>query len=136
MLRQFNSKSSLILESSLNNLLIVEDNLFVRKNIFKATKSIKSIGSIKQAESLTEAISLFKNTSFELVVLDLKLPDGNGVELLKMFKENKIETKVLVFSMSTELKKTCLRYGAFAFFDKAKDFDNLIEVIKKPELKN
>jgi DNA-binding NarL/FixJ family response regulator len=60
----------------------------------------------------------------------LKLPDGNGIQLLKLLKDKKIETKVFVFSISTELKRVCLKYGAFAFFDKAKGFDELIAALK------
>jgi len=118
------------LRPTLNNLLIVEDNPFIGKKIFKAAIEL-SIEDIRLTESLQEAISFLNDTNFEFVVLDLRLPDGNGVELLKWLKEKKIETKVFVFSISTELKQICLKYGAFAFFDKAKDFDELIEAIKK-----
>ena len=66
-----------------------------------------------------------------MIILDLNLPDGNGIELLKWVKEKQIETKVYVFSTSIELKLLCLKYGTFAFFDKAKDFNKLIETLKK-----
>ncbi|MCI2229375.1 response regulator [Polaribacter sp. MSW13] len=115
----------------MNNLLILEDNSFVRNNIFDAIKDTRSVGEIQQTESLKEAISLLDDTNFELIILDIKLPDGYGIELLKVLKERQIKTKVFVFSMSTELKKTCLKYGAEAFFDKAKDFNKLVEAIKK-----
>ena len=82
------------------------------------------------------ATSFFKKTNFEFVVLDLSLPDGNGLELLKWFEEKKIRTKVFVFSASIELKRICLRYGASAFYDKAQDFDDLIEALKNESLKS
>jgi len=116
----------LTFRATLNNLLIVEDNLFIGKEIFNATKKLSNIEDVLLAKSLQEAISIFKETRFDIVILDLKLPDGNGIELLKLLKE----TKVLVFSISTELKQTCLNHGAFAFYDKAKEFDKLIEAIK------
>ncbi|PQJ68946.1 response regulator [Polaribacter butkevichii] len=117
------------MKSIKNNLLIVEDNSFVGKCITDAANEISSIGDIHVIESLQGAISLFEDTIFDLVILDLKLPDGHGIELLKILKEKQIETKVFVFSVSTELKTFCLKYGALAFFDKAKDFDKLIEAI-------
>lgn len=120
----------MILKSKLNNLLIVEDSPFIGQKIFNATKDLSTIENIRVTESLQEAISFFDNTNFHLVILDLRLPDGNGIELLKWLKEKPIETKVFVFSISTELKRICLKYGAHAFFDKAKDFDKLIEAIK------
>ena len=114
-----------------SNLLIVEDNSFIRNNLLKAAKSISSIDEICFATSLQEAISLLKEIDFKLIILDLKLPDGSGLEILKAQKEKESETKVFVFSISTELKRICLKYGAVAFFDKATDFDKLIKVIKK-----
>lgn len=125
----------MILKSTLNNLLIVEDNPFIGNKIFNAAKELSSIEDTRLTESLQKAISILTTTNFKLVVLDLNLPDGNGIELLKWFNEKQIETKVFVFSASIELKRICLKYGAFAFFDKAKDFDKLIEALKNTELK-
>ncbi len=118
------------MDSKLNNLLIVEDNSFIKKEIFNATKEFSSIGEIKLSETLQKAIFYITNTKFEIIILDLKLPDGNGIELLKFLKEKHIKAKVFIFSMSTELKSICLKCGAFAFFDKANDFDKLLESIK------
>ena len=126
-----NKESTRILKSILNNLLIIEDNSFIRRNIYTATKEISSIREICLAKSLQEAISLLKKTQFKLIVLDLKLPDGNGFEILKMFKDKQVETKIFVFTISTELKRICLKYGAFAFYDKSTDFDQLMEALKK-----
>ncbi|MFN0728376.1 response regulator [Polaribacter gochangensis] len=119
------------MKNTSNNLLIVEDNSFIGKKILKATKELNTIVDIRLAESIQEAIAFLNEMKFKFLILDLKLPDGNGIEILKHFKEKKIEKKVFVFSISTELKNICLKYGASAFFDKSKDFDKLIEAIKK-----
>ncbi len=117
-------------KQTLNKILIVEDNLFIGESIFNIVKEQTEIKDIHLTASLKEAFSFMNNVSFKLIILDLNLPDGNGIELLKKIKEEQIETKVLVFSISTELKRISLKYGAFAFFDKAKDFDKLIETIQ------
>ena len=119
------------MKTSFYNLLIVEDNPFIGEKIATAAKDVSGIKEIRLTASLQEAITFLNETKVELVTLDLNLPDGNGIELLKWFKEKQIETKVFVFSTSTELKRICLRYGASAFYDKSKDFDELIETIKK-----
>jgi response regulator of citrate/malate metabolism len=119
------------LNLALNNLLIVEDNFFIGKSVVSAVKKINSIGDVCLTESLQEAISFFDNNYFELVILDLKLPDGNGLELLKILKEKQIKTKVFVFSISKELKFFTLKNGASAFFDNATFFDDLFEAVKK-----
>jgi response regulator of citrate/malate metabolism len=68
-----------MLNSTLNNLLIVEDNPFIGKGIFNAAKELSGIEQIHLTESLQEAISFLNETNFELVILDLNLPDGNGI---------------------------------------------------------
>lgn len=120
----------MVLDSTLTDLLIVEDNPFIGESIVNATKEYSGIGALHLTETLQEAISFLNVTNFGVIVLDLNLPDGSGLELLKIIKEKKIKTKVFVFSVNTELKNICLRYGASAFFDKANDFDKLIETIK------
>lgn len=114
----------------MNNLLIVEDNTFIRKEIFNAAKKINTIEDIHAVESLQEAISVLSNYNIKLITLDLNLPDGNGLELLRWSREKHIVTKILVFSSSIELKQFCLNYGVFAFYDKNKDFEALIEALQ------
>lgn len=118
------------MEPILNNILIVEDNAFIGKSIFNAVKNVKGIGDVCLTETIEEALSFVNKSNFELVILDLNLPDGNGLEVLKKLKEKQIETKIFIFSTSIELKRICLKHGALAFFDKATDFDKLIQTIK------
>lgn len=125
-----------ILKITMQNVLIVEDNAFIAKSIANASKKIRSIGNLHLTTSLQKAITLISNTDINLIILDLNLQDGNGLDLLKILKEKKIEKKVLVFSSDIHLKTMCLKYGAFAFFDKANDFDELIETIKNNHLEN
>ena len=120
----------MVLEPTLTDLLIVEDNPFIGESIVNAAKEHSGIGTLRLTETLQEAITFLNTTNFGVIVLDLNLPDGSGLELLKIIKEEKIKTKVFVFSVNTELKNICLRYGAAAFFDKSNDFDKLIETIK------
>ncbi|WP_189663316.1 MULTISPECIES: response regulator [unclassified Polaribacter] len=120
------------MKSTVNNLLIVEDNPFISESIADGIKDYVGVRNLKLAVSLQEAISFLNDVQFELIILDLNLQDGNGIELLKWIKERQYKTKVLVFSISTAFEKKCLQLGAFAFFDKAKDFDKLIDTIKNP----
>ena len=110
-------------------MLIVEDNPLIGEKILIASKKIYPSRNIQLTQTLHEAISFLKETDVDIVTLDLSLPDGNGIELLKWFRENNKLPKVYVFSTSLELKRTCLRYGAQNFFDKSSDFEKLIDTI-------
>lgn len=113
----------------LNTLLIVEDNELIRNSLVDAIKKNTLVENLHLSTTLNEAFALLESENFNLIILDLNLPDGSGLDLLKTLKEKKSNIKVLVFSTNTHLKRVCLKYGAFAFFDKADDFDNLIEAI-------
>ncbi|GAB7256949.1 response regulator [Polaribacter sp. OB-PA-B3] len=117
-------------------MLIVEDNPLIGEKILKASKNIHPLKNIKLTATLKEAISFLEKNNVDIITLDLSLPDGNGIELLKWFKEKNNLPKVYVFSTSKELKRTCLRYGALGFFDKSTDFDNLIKTIETSDIDN
>lgn len=65
----------------IKKILIVEDDLSLSNGIAIALKD--SNISFSQAESLKSAWAAINNTVFDLIILDLNLPDGNGLDFLK-----------------------------------------------------
>ena len=118
------------METQEKKVLIIEDNALIAEGISKAISIENYPIKKKLTDKIKEAINLLNKNKFELIILDLSLPDGNGLEILKMLKEKKSKKKVLVFSTNIHLKRICLKYGAYAFFDKATDFDELINTSK------
>lgn len=112
------------------NLLLVEDDFEISKKLFTTFKDLNSIDVVDVSENVKEGIEKLSTSKYDILILDLNLPDGNGIEVLKWVKEKKIAIKVFIFSLNTELKKICLRLGADQFFDKSNDFDSLLEHIK------
>ncbi len=118
------------METQEKKVLIVEDNPIIAKGIANAISVENYTIKKKLADKIQDAICLLNADKFELIILDLSLPDGSGLEVLKMLNEKKVEKNVLVFSTNIHLKRICLKYGAFAVFDKATDFDELIKTSK------
>jgi response regulator of citrate/malate metabolism len=113
-----------------SNLLVIEDNTYIGEKIVDASKKIQGICDIKLSKTLKEAFAFLKELNFDTITLDLSLPDGSGIEVLKWLKKENLNKQVFVFSTNTELENICLRYGATAFFDKANGFDDLINTIE------
>ena len=111
-------------------MLIVEDNAIIAEGISKAISIENYTIKKKLTDKIKDAINLLNTHMFQLIILDLSLPDGSGLEILKMLNEKKVEKNVLVFSTNIHLKRICLKYGAYAFFDKATDFDELVKTSK------
>jgi CheY-like chemotaxis protein len=69
----------------------------------------------------------------EVMILDLKMPGIDGIEVLKRVKQTRPEIEVIILTGhgSTDDRETCLRLGAFAYLQKPVDIDVLTETLKK-----
>src|SRR5437868_2080583 len=67
-----------------------------------------------------EAVELVKKYKPELVMLDIRLPDKSGVEVLKEIKKEQPETDVIMISAHADIKLAveCMRLGAYDFLEK------------------
>jgi two-component system, OmpR family, response regulator CpxR len=69
----------------------------------------------------------------EVMILDLKMPGIDGIEVLKRVKQTRPEIEVLILTGhgSEEDRETCLRLGAFAYLRKPVDIDVLTETLRR-----
>ena len=81
------------------------------------------------------ALQLVKDHTFEIVLLDYKLPDTDGLTVLKKLKEMNPEIQVIMITAfgSIENAVTALKAGAFEYLTKPIDLDDLFFKIKKVE---
>ncbi|MCP4155916.1 MAG: sigma-54-dependent Fis family transcriptional regulator [bacterium] len=111
-------------------LLIVEDDRFLRnsvKNLLPADAF-----TITEAESITLGREALSNETFDLVLLDLSLPDGNGLELVKQFSgEYKNRMIILTGTASIQIAVTAMKSGVFDFLEKPVNPDRLITTLQK-----
>lgn len=117
------------------NLLIIEDEFNIRDWLKKRLDKTEGIDNLIFANDYFEALDALKTQTLEIVILDLSLPGGNGINLLKKIRAEKRNCTVYVFSVNSELKNACLRMGADEFFDKTTESELLIEAIENFELK-
>ncbi|WP_022663593.1 response regulator [Desulfospira joergensenii] len=84
-----------------------------------------------------EALDFTEAEDTQVMVLDLKMPGIDGVEVLKRIKQTQPDIEVIILTgHGTEKdKKTCLEMGAFAYLQKPADIDLLTETMKKAHAK-
>ena len=111
-------------------LLIVEDNstLIVAYQEYMRHEHYQ----IKYAETGTEAMGYIKKTVPDVILLDLGLPDMNGMEILKYVNEKKLPCTVVVVTAqgSIDVAVEAMRYKAFDFVEKPFDGQRLIVTIR------
>lgn len=107
--------------------LIVEDSQLLRDRAVEELAGIVGKAAIIQAGSVNEARSQLLEHRPEIVILDLLLPDGYGLELFTTLREIRLPAQVVVMTSepSEYLKRKALQLGARCFFDKMKDFDQV-----------
>jgi len=113
--------------------LIADDSEILRSRLIEMLSEFKEIEIVGQTGYVQEAIKLIKELIPDVVILDIRLPDGNGIDVLEMIKKRNISTKVIIFTNYPyfQYRKRCLDAGAEFFFYKAAEFENLIEALKK-----
>jgi len=115
------------------SILIVEDEESQRTLLSGLMK--KEGYTIGEAGTGADALEFFKRDIFELVLLDYKLPDTDGLTLLKKLKEINPEIEVIMITAfgSIENAVGALKAGASEYLTKPIDLDDLLFKIKKTE---
>ncbi len=116
-------------------ILIVDDNQEMRElmeiMLQEDGYDVTSIG-----EPL-KAIELFNKKNFDLVITDLKMPKVNGIEFLKIIKDQKPETIVILITAyaSGETAINAMKEGAYDYVEKGKSVDELKKVVRSALMK-
>jgi two-component system, NarL family, invasion response regulator UvrY len=113
-------------------ILVVDDHAVVRAGLreFFAGNPDMVIGG--EAASAREALRLLADGLWDVVLLDLSLPDGSGGDLLRRLKRERPQLPVLVLSMHAERRFALqlLRDGASGYLQKEAIADDLLEAIR------
>jgi len=112
-------------------LLLVDDEDFFRENV---GKELTLTGyAVETAGSLEEARRLLRQHTFHVAVLDLRLPDGSGLDLLAEIKQQSPMTEVVVLTAYGTIEEgvQAIKQGANDFLTKPCRLDTLEAVLEK-----
>jgi len=111
-------------------ILIVDDEVNFLNSIARRLE-LRSFG-VTKASSGTAALEAAKTGSFDLALLDLKMPGMDGTEVLKTLKREHryIEVIMLTGHGSINSAVECTKLGAFSYLSKPYELENLLEVLR------
>ena len=112
-------------ETNLLNLLIVEDERSVRECCRDVARSLGF--STQLAESRDEACRILDTANVDVVLLDLRLPGGNGLEILREIKQRRPEAVTIVMTGFATVQSAvqAMKLGAYDYITKPFNFDEL-----------
>jgi DNA-binding NarL/FixJ family response regulator len=108
--------------------LLVEDNPDAREWLSNCLGEAFPHFSIHSAATFMEGKSLLSSRQFSLALIDLRLPDGNGIDLIRTLRATTPECKIVVATIYDDDKNlfTALKAGAQGYILKDQDKDKII----------
>jgi len=115
------------------NILIADDSSDFRERIRNLVLRQKGVHVVGECDNGLEALQLLKEKEPDMIILDIRMPLMNGIQVIKMIKGSGIKISVCVLTNYPfkQYRKRCLQLGADYFFNKSKDFGKITQVIDK-----
>ena len=112
-------------------ILIVDDEATIRDTLCTVLK--EEGFDAESAENGRAALEKIQQNNYDLVITDLRMPEMDGLELLKAVKLNSPQTSVIIITAygSMESAIEALRLGAFDYLIKPLDFDDVILRVRR-----
>ena len=112
---------------------IADDHAIVREGLKQILAEQRDIVVAGEAENGLDAVKLFRRAKPHVMLLDISLPDRNGIEVLKQIKDDKPDLAVLMLSMHREDQYAirALKAGAAGYLTKQSAPRELVQAIRQ-----
>ena len=114
------------------NLLIVEDHELTRFGLKTTFEDVDYIENIYEASTAEDALEIFKNNEIHLVIMDLGLPQMNGIEATQAIHSLNPDAKIIILTSHNDEKEVLnsLKAGANAYCSKEINLQRLVQVVQ------
>jgi DNA-binding NarL/FixJ family response regulator len=113
-------------------IFIADDSDQIRGRLVDLLSEIEGAEVIGQASNHAEAIEGIRNLQPHVVILDIQMPGGSGIDVLKEIKQDSQPPVVMMLTnhASPQYRKKCLEWGADFFLDKSREMERLVAIFK------
>jgi DNA-binding NarL/FixJ family response regulator len=112
-------------------IIIADDSPILRNRLKSLLSSCVSIEIIGEADNGAEAVRIILEKKPDMAIIDVRMPEMNGIEVLMKVKKMKSNTRICILTNHPyrQYRERCLAEGALHFFDKNQDIQLMIEVM-------
>jgi len=116
----------------MSKILIIEDEASIRRVLVKILTEENSTYTVEDAEDGIQGFEKIKNTDYDLVLCDIKMPKMDGVELLEAVKKIKPEIPMVMISGHGDMETAIqtMKLGAFDYISKPPDLNRLLNTVR------
>lgn len=113
-------------------ILHIDDSNAIILNIKILLGAVSTIEEIENARTVKQAKDIFKNKNIHVAILDIDLPDCNGLELLEWIKQKYPKTIVIMLTNNSNsfFRSIARKSGADYFLDKSMEFEDIIKIVE------
>lgn len=113
--------------------IIVDDHPLIRRGFVQLINAEQDLEVVGEAAGAAEALNVIEKEKPDLVMVDISLKDGSGIELIKQIKIRNKHVKMLVSSMHDELlfAERVIRAGALGYIQKEEATEQVIKAIRQ-----
>ena len=114
-------------------ILICDDHKIVRDGLRRILEQYKEARLIDEAANGSEVFKLFNKSAYDILLLDISLPDQSGLEILQEVKKRWPDTNVLMLSMHPQEQYAirALKYGASGYLTKDAAAEELLLAVRE-----
>ncbi|MES2747071.1 MAG: sigma-54 dependent transcriptional regulator, partial [Bacteroidota bacterium] len=116
----------------MSKILIIEDEASIRRVLTKILSEESVTYQVEEAEDGVQGLEKIKNTDYDLVLCDIKMPKMDGEELLEAVKKIKPEIPIVMISGHGDMETAIntMRMGAFDYISKPPDLNRLLNTVR------
>lgn len=112
---------------------VVEDSELIRKRIIENISTMGGFEVVGFAESATEAIASIARLHPDIVITDIQLKEGSGIDVVRKIRAQPYTPRPRIFVLTNyafpEYKRQCTVAGADEFFDKSSEYDRFLSLM-------
>lgn len=115
-----------------SNILIIEDHELTRFGLKTAFDGVEFLGQLFEADSAEKGIDIFQNEKINLIIMDLGLPNMNGIEATKKIRSMDKDIKIVILTSHNDEKEVLnsIKAGANAYCSKEINPQRLVSVVQ------
>jgi DNA-binding NarL/FixJ family response regulator len=112
---------------------IADDSLIVREHLVTMFDELAGIEIVGQATQVVEAINAIQKLQPDVVILDIRMPGGSGIDVLETIKQDVLAPIVIILTNYPYpgYQQKCLQAGADFFLDKSTEFDQIPKLFEQ-----
>jgi DNA-binding NtrC family response regulator len=120
------------INKKMSKILIIEDEASIRRVLTKILSEENDTYQVEEAEDGIQGLEKIKNTDYDLVLCDIKMPKMDGEELLEAVKKIKPEIPMVMISGHGDMETAIntMRLGAFDYISKPPDLNRLLNTVR------